>query len=182
MMRRGGPPGMPRLTSRPFRRTRLIRQAARSDMPVSSRTRYALVGVAVGLGCAGFIVHRLVQASGPQPTTLQFANGSARPIVVSSLRLGTEVVLSAETPFAAASGGAPSAHFESRAVPLAPGRPVGASVQIAGAAGPVSCEPEPRPGGICVVKLTVTDSATAQCAFDCKSAEAAQPGRNPGTP
>lgn len=140
-------------------------------MPVSPATRNALIGVAVGVGCAAFVVFRLVQASAPQPTTLRFWNDSATPVTVARLSLGPEVVLAAETTFPASSPAAPAPHFESRAVLLAPGRPVSAKVQLAGSSDARVCELEPRPHGDCIVTVALTGASAPRCEFTCRQPE-----------
>lgn len=143
-------------------------------MPLSTRTRYALVGVAVGMATAGYIIVRLVEASGPQPTTLQLHNASPNPLTLTSLRLGGQPVLdqAARLPAAAGGGSDAAPQTDLRVVPLAPGRPVTAELQLQGQSAPLACTMEPRPVGACVARFTVTAASALACEFSCTAAEA----------
>ncbi|MFT3816423.1 MAG: hypothetical protein QM750_02125 [Rubrivivax sp.] len=137
---------------------------------MSSRTRNALIGLLVGLGCAVFIVYRLVQAAAPASTSVHFTNHSPLAVRLQSLAIGDEPVLSATVPLAAAVAGQPPAPVESKSVRLSAGRPLAVSATLASGPVRLGCTLEPRPQGVCVIKAAFEGTAALQCEYACKPA------------
>ena len=137
---------------------------------MSPRTRNALIGLAVGLGCAAFIIVGVYQASAPSPTTVRIVNAGADAVVLRQLAVNDQVVSSAEFAVAGVQGNAAPASFTARAVELSAGRPVAVTALLREAEA-LSCSLAPRPQGVCVVQAVFVAGAALECSYECAAAE-----------
>ena len=89
---------------------------------MSPRTRNALIGLAVGLGCAAFIIVGVYQASAPSPTTVRFVNAGADAVV---LRLNEQINAALKSPTVTQA-------FETSGIVALPGTPASFSLFLGG--------------------------------------------------
>lgn len=139
-------------------------------MALSGRTRNALIGLAIGLGCAGFIILRLLQASAPQPTPVEIVNATPDVLHLDRVALGDGRVLGTRVDILGSVPGQRPTSFVSNGVPVAPGRPIVLSAHVAGRAQALTCDMEPRPTGTCSAQMVLDGPDRARCDYQCQPA------------
>lgn len=132
------------------------------------RTLGALLGIVAAAVTIGLIVMRLIEAMAPVATPVSLRNASAEPIALERVRVDGQWVSQQPRGLNPGQALTTPAGRPLQPVPLRVARP--ALVEVAFGTTPaatLSCTLEPRPHGVCGIRILVRSPTQLACDYEC---------------
>lgn len=138
-------------------------------MSLMPRHLGATLGIVAAVASIGFIMVRLNEATAPVQTAVTLSSSSPTPVALESLQIEEQQALTRRWTLHAEPG-SNGADGLSRDVALRIGRPANIQATLSAPQRTVlTCNLQPRPYGVCAVKVRFVTGANMECEYECKS-------------